>query len=157
MNALIVYDSQYGNTERIAQAIVEALLMVGDARAIRVETAFSDELEDMDMLILGSPTHNWRPTTAMRALMRGLSAERLHGLKAACFDTRLNQWRWLTGSAADHMAKGLHGKGASLLAPSESFFVLDVAGPLADGEAQRAAKWAMELAKLAGVQSLAAR
>ncbi len=157
MNALVVYDSQYGNTGRIAQAIVEALLGVGDARAIHVHTMFPEELEGVDMLILGSPTHNWRPTIAMRALMQGLSAERLRGLKVACFDTRLGQWRWLSGSAADRMAKGLRGKGASLLAPPESFFVQDVEGPLILGEVERAADWAKALANLAGLQPLAHR
>lgn len=157
MNALVVYDSQYGNTERIAQAIVEALLGVGEARAIRVGAMLSDNLQGVDMLILGSPTQGWRPTKPMQALLQGFTAERLRNIDVACFDTRFLKPRWLTGSAANVMGKRLHSLGVPLLAPPESFFVQDTEGPLVKGEVERAAEWAKALANVAGLQPLARR
>jgi len=157
MNALVVYDSQYGNTERIARAITDTLLGLGDARAIRVGAMLSNELRGIDMLVLGCPTQGWRPTQAMQALLRGLSAERLHGIDVACFDTRLNKPRWLTGSAADVMAKRVHALGVPLLAPPESFLVQGTEGPLAQGEVERAAEWARALVNVAGLEPTAPR
>ena len=39
MNTLVVYDSQYGNTERIAQTIASTLRAFGQAQAVRVDAA----------------------------------------------------------------------------------------------------------------------
>ena len=157
MNALVVYDSQYGNTERIARAITDTLRGLGDARSIRVGAMLSEALNGVDMLVLGCPTQGWRPTKAMQALLQGLTAERLRGVDVACFDTRFMKPRWLTGSAANVMGKRLHAMGAPLLAPPESFFVLGTEGPLAQGEVERAAEWARALVNVAGLQPLAPR
>src|SRR5256885_13379181 len=62
MNALIVYDSQFGNTERIAQCITSTLSEFGQARAVRVGQVHSEELQGVDMLILGCPTQGMRQT-----------------------------------------------------------------------------------------------
>jgi len=62
MNALVVYDSQYGNTERIAQAIADTLRAVGQARAVRVDSAHPVELQGVDILIVGCPTQGWNAT-----------------------------------------------------------------------------------------------
>ena len=58
MNALIVYDSQYGNTERVARRIASTLSETGQARAFRVGRIHSGDLQGVDMLILGSPTQH---------------------------------------------------------------------------------------------------
>ena len=157
MKALVVYDSQYGNTEKIAQSIVAALRGVGEADAIRVGTMHSDNIQGVDMLVLGCPTQGWRPTQAMQALLNSFSAERLRGIDVACFDTRFLKPRWLTGSAANVMGKRLHALGVPLLAPPESFFVQGTEGPLIKGEVERAAEWAKTLANLRQLEPLAHR
>lgn len=157
MKALVVYDSQYGNTEKIAQSIVAALRGVGEVEAVRVGTMHSDNIQGVDMLVLGCPTQGWRPTQAMQALLNSLSAERLRGIEVACFDTRFPKPRWLTGSAANVMHKRLHALGVLLLAPPESFFVQGTEGPLIKGEVERAAEWAKTLANLGSPEMLAHR
>ena len=142
MNALVVYDSQYGNTERIAQAIADALGTLGQARAIRVDPAQPVEIQGVDMLILGCPTQGWRPTQAMQAFVDRITTEQVHGESVACFDTRFKKPRWLTGSAAGMIAKRLEKQGITLLVPPESFFVSGTEGPLYAGETERAAAWA---------------
>ncbi len=71
MHALVVYDSQFGNTERIAAAIADTLRTTGEVRLAHVEPAHPLDLEGVDLLILGCPTQGWAPTVAMQALTGG--------------------------------------------------------------------------------------
>ena len=142
MNALVIYDSQYGNTQRIATAIADTLRTTGDVRLVRVDPAQPLELGDADLLILGCPTQGWRPTLAMQTLLASLTPDQLRGRAIACFDTRFQKPHWLTGSAARGMAKAFQRMGISLVTPAESFFVDHTEGPLTAGELGRAAVWA---------------
>lgn len=145
MNMLILFDSQYGNTERIAQAMADSLHSFGQVRVERVDKAQPGDLGDLDLLVLGCPTQGWRETAAMRAFLASLSSAVMRGLVVACFDTRFHKPRWLTGSAAWGMAKRLRKMGCLLLGPPESFFVKGGEGPLEDGELERAEIWALTL------------
>jgi flavorubredoxin len=144
MNTIVVYDSQYGNTERIAQTISETLRTFGTARAIRVDLAHQNSLEGVDLLIVGSPTQGFRPTLAIQSFLGHLSDESFNRMAVACFDTRFHGFLW-GSSAAPRMAKQLRALGAELLAAPESFFVQSMKkeGPLLDGEVERAATWAL--------------
>ena len=140
MRALVVYDSTYGNTERIAQAISEAIA----AQLLRVGGASPSDLKGFDLVIVGSPTHGGRPTPEIQGLLKASSA--LEGVKAAAFDTRhVSKWTLLFGYAAPRIARSLKSNGAALLAPPEGFFVLGTQGPLKEGELERAAGWAKGL------------
>lgn len=88
MYTLVVYDSQYWNTERIAQAIADMIRAFGQAQAVRFDRAHPVELQGADLLILGSPTQGFRPTPPMQSFLGNISSQRLRGLAAACFDTR---------------------------------------------------------------------
>lgn len=147
MNALVVFDSQYGNTQRIAQAIAEALRAFGPARALRADLVQPADLQGVDTLVVGSPTQGWRPTRPIRSFLAEIAPTRLQGMAIACFDTRFARPRWLTGSAAAEMAKGLQQAGVSLAVPPESFFVKASEGPLQADELDRAATWARVLAQ----------
>lgn len=142
MRALVVYDSQYGNTERIATVIADTLRTVGDVRLIHITPSLPLDLDGVDLLILGSPTQGWRPTPTMQSLLASLTSDQLHGQAIACFDTRFQLPRLLTGSAAKAMANRFEGLGARLTMPPESFFVEHTEGPLRQGELGRAAVWA---------------
>jgi len=142
MNALVIYDSQYGNTERIAQAIADTLSQFGPARAVRVTKETPCSLGEVDLLIMGCPTQGWRPTKAIQSFLEHVEDGSWSGLAAAAFDTRFHGPRPLTGSAARRIAQSLQQKGCSLLLPAESFFIKGTEGPLQDGEIERAANWA---------------
>jgi len=145
MNALVIYDSQFGNTKRIAQAIVAALSDFGEARAVRVDPTQPFACEGVDVLILGCPTQWRRPTPAMRSFLKKLSPEALSNLAVACFDTCLPWPRWRRGSAAGVMDKTLRKMGILPALPPESFFVKGGQGPLQSGEVERAAQWVRQL------------
>jgi flavodoxin len=145
MNALVLYDSQYGDTERIAQTIADALAEFGEARAVRLDPGQPVQLQGVDLFIVGCPTQGWRPTPAIQSFLQEASSEELRGLAGACFDTRFRLPRFMTGSASKVMAGKLREKGVSLLAEPESFFVKGTEGPLSDGELERASTWARQI------------
>jgi flavodoxin len=142
MNTLIIYDSQFGNTERIAQAIADTLRAFGQAQAVRVDPAHPVSFQGVDLLILGCPTQAFRPTPAMQSFLEKVSYASLSGLAVACFDTRVHG---PFGSAARSMARKLLKRGVFPLLPPQSFFVKGTQGPLESGEGGRAATWARML------------
>jgi flavodoxin len=147
MNTLVVYDSQFGNTEQIAQAIAGTLHAFGQAQAVRVDPAHPLELQGVDLLILGCPTQGFRPTPVMLSFLGTVSNQSLSGLTVACFDTRFRGRLW-KHSAAQHMAGQLHTMRVEPLVPPESFFVKftkEGKGPLLAGELERAASWALDI------------
>ena len=142
MNTLVLYDSQYGNTERIAQTIAGTLRVFGEVRTALVDHEHDAELRRVDLFVVGSPMQGWRPTPATQAFFEGISPERIGSLAIALFDTRFRLPRWMTGSAAKVMAKKFQEKGITLLVPPESFFVKGKEGPLRGGELERGSTWA---------------
>jgi len=145
MNALVVYDSTFGSTERIAGAIADSLEERGSVRLLRVAKAQPVDLEGIDLLVLGCPTQRHKPTAAVQAFLASIPRGILGGMRAAAFDTRYRKPRLLTGSAARAIAKRLRKAGASLLLPPESFFIAAREGPLEEGELERAADWAHQV------------
>lgn len=157
MNALVIYDSKFGNTEQIARVISNMFSEFGQARAIRVDPTQPVDFQGVDLLVLGCPTQGWRPTPAMQTFLVNVSPKSLKGLAVACFDTRFNKPRWMTGSAARVMDKKLRGMGVLPTLPPESFFVAETEGPVASGELERAAKWARVLREKIEMPHLAVR
>jgi len=145
MNALIVYDSTYGNTEKIAKAIGAAI--GGTVRVVRISEADAAALGKADLLVVASPTTGGRPTEAMLALLNGLPAGSLKNVRVASVDTRLKaKWVKIFGYAAEKIAVRLQKCGGKPVAQPEGFIVNGSKGPLADGELERAAAWARGIA-----------
>jgi flavodoxin I len=155
MNTLIVYDSFYGNTEKIAQAIGNAFAPTHTVQVVRVSELQPGQLRGVRQLIVGSPTRAFRPSPAIQAFLKGLSRQDLRDMQVAAFDTRVDitkvNSRLLTvfvnlfGYAAQPIARGLQKKGGKLVGTPEGFFVKDKEGPLEEGELERAAGWALGL------------
>jgi flavodoxin I len=143
MKASIVYDSVYGNTENIAKAIAEAITPVYEVKVLRVGEANPSELTSADLVIVGSPTHAGRPTPAVQEFLNKVSKLSLQGINVAAFDTRITtKLVRVFGYAAGRIARNLKGKGGTLVASPEGFFVTASKGPLKEGELERAADWA---------------
>jgi len=143
MKTLVIYDSTYGNTEKIAQAIGQAIA----AEVHRVGQVSPSDLKAFDFVIIGSPTLGGRPTEAIQALLKA-AGPALQGVNAAAFDTRLtSKWVRIFSYAAPRMATSLKEMGATLLGSPEGFFVRGKEGPLQEGESERAAGWAKEIVK----------
>ena len=150
MNALIIYDSRYGNTKQIAEAVGGVLAEKGAARVSSVGDIGTFNLGGIDVLVLGAPTEGHGVSPAMKALVKSMPKGNLQGVRVAAFDTRFNHNLLLTGSAAGSLAKDLQKLGGALITPPESFFVTsDMKSgitSLLGGEIERAAIWARAIA-----------
>ena len=141
MKALIVYDSVYGNMEKIAKAIGGAI--TGDVKVLRVSEVNPSELKTIDLFIVGSPTQGGRPTPAIRDFLNKVPEPSLQGINVAAFDTRIStKLVGVFGYAAGRIAGNLKGKGGTLVVSPEGFFVKGTEGPLKEGELERAVGWA---------------
>jgi len=134
MNIIIIYESTHGNTQKVAQAMGDAI----GARVALVSDINPAELKSFDLIIFGSPTHGGFPSEGIHNFLKTTSA--FEGSHTAVFDTRTKTT--IFGYAAPKIAKHMTKKGALLLFPPEGFFVLGMEGPLMEGEIERAAEWA---------------
>ena len=149
MKALIVYDSVYGNTEKIARAIAGALTPSGEVKVLRAGEANPSELKSVDLLIVGSPTQGGKPTRAIQDFLNKLPEPAIKGINVAAFDTRFStKLVAIFGYAAGKIAGSLKTKGGTLILPPEAFFVKSKEGPLKDGELERAAAWAKRILEI---------
>ncbi len=141
MRTLVLFDSLYGNTRSVAQAIGDAIHGEVDLR--HVKEAKASELGDCDLLVIGAPTHGGRASDGVRELLDLVPASALAGVWVAGFDTRMtNRIIRLFGSAAPKIARALEQKGGMLAGPPGNFWVTGGEGPLKEGELERAAHWA---------------
>ena len=168
MRTTVVYESVYGNTRAVAEAIGEGL---EGAEVLPVHEA-RDRAKGSELLVVGAPTHmHGLATTRSRQMGADAVKEdggthiepgateepglrtwlRLlpegDGQAAAAFDTRLDRSPWMTGVASRGIAKRLRHLGYDVVG-TESFLVEDSEGPLAEGELERAKEWGHKLASL---------
>lgn len=163
MRALVIYESMFGNTRVIAEAVGRGLAERMPTEVMEVGTAPEEVAQDVTLVVLGGPTHAFgmsRPATredartkAERPLVSAAIGQRewldraslpVH-VSFATFDTRTGD-SWWTGSAARRADRGLARRGARQLFHPVSFFVRGTPGPLGDGEAERAYRWGENLA-----------
>lgn len=165
MPALVIYESIYGNTRAIAEAIAEGL---GGVEVLPVHEA-PRQVHEAVLLVVGGPTHvhglstprsrrsavetgersGTRHAEPGRSLESGLrdwirDLPETHGAAAAAFDTRANASVLLSGAASHGIAKRLRRRGYEVLSTA-SFAVEGVEGPLVTGELERARAWGREL------------
>jgi hypothetical protein len=171
MRAVVVYESMFGNTHLVADAIGAGLreggaeevtvVPVGDATAASPATA--------DLLVVGGPTHahgmSWASTRKAAVEQAEKPASGLDldpdaegpglrdwfdempplGVGAAAFDTRIDATPALTGRASKGIAKRLRKHECTLVAEPESFLVTKENHLLPDEEAHARA-WGARLA-----------
>jgi hypothetical protein len=171
MKAVVVYESMFGNTHQVAEAIAEGLREVGEAVTVRVTDVAPETLEGIDLLVVGGPTHAHGmslPLTRKEAVRQatapdsGLTLEPLGrdlGVREwldsdptvpplyAAFDTRADAFKWFTGSAATHIAKHLKGHGRTEVIEEGSFLAPD--NDIDLSELDRARAWGATAARAA--------
>ena len=89
MKALIIYDSYFGNTEQIAQAIGNAFSSKDDVTVLKVVNVKSEHLSKLNLVIVGSPTRKFRPTAAITTFLKRIPDNSLKDVRIAAFDTRI--------------------------------------------------------------------
>jgi menaquinone-dependent protoporphyrinogen IX oxidase len=156
MNVLVLFDTQFGNTEKIARAIGDALPPIASVRVQNVRQDESLVLEHVDLLIVGGPTQRQRMTAGLKTILEAMPRRSLKGVEVAAFDTRYRMSELLTGSAATRIGRLLKKSGAHLTVPAESFFIERDIPPkgqkrrhdiehLEPGELERAVEWTRKI------------
>ena len=167
-SAVVVYESVFGDAEKIARAIAEGLSSHLDVDVVAAKDAPHQLGSDVRLLVVGGPNHAMgmpKPATREGAVKQygaeiadtrtGLhewleEVQAAGALSAAAFDTRMDHPKLVT--KLDHASKTeeklLHRLGATLAAPAEHFHVVDAKGPLADGEEDRARLWGQAIAEI---------
>ena len=169
MRALVAYESMYGNTRRVAEAIADGLRSTCSVTVVPISRLEREALGTVDLIVIGGPTHvrsmsrastrkaalaaadqpdstlTVEPdvqATGVRELLTSLG--RLN-VQAAVFDTKIKMAALLSGRASLGIAKGLRRHGARMLAKPESFLVTKD-NRLCPGEEDRARAWGQQLA-----------
>jgi hypothetical protein len=169
MKAVVIYESMYGNTHLVADAIATGLRDAADVVVVPVDDATAALLADADLLVVGGPTHvhgmsreSTRKAAAEAAEKPGSDLEmdpdaEGPGLrewfdaidpistKAAAFDTRLKAPAAITGRASKGIAKRLRDHGCTVVVEPESFLVTKD-NHLLDEETAHARNWGAQLA-----------
>jgi len=158
MKTRIVYDSVFGNTEKIAMFILHELSLYEYVKAFPVNNVSLEDLKEIDLLIVGSPTRGFRPTPVINNFLKQIPSDSLCGISVAAFDTRLalneiksSALRFTIktgGYAAKSIAKRLVKTGGRLIIPPEGFYVSVEKGPLLDSEMKHATDWAKSIIRL---------
>ena len=152
MKALVIYDSVFGNTEKVAQAIGKALEAQAEVSVLKVGDVPAQFWNGLDALIVGSPTRAFSATPAAIKLLSGIPGQALQGVRVAAFDTRvdvetvdsgiLRFMAKLFGYAAEPLAARMRKKGGQQALSPAGFIVEGTEGPMLEGEFERAAEWA---------------
>jgi hypothetical protein len=178
MKVAIVYESLFGTTQTVAEAIAEGAREANpgaDVEVVPVAEARLGNLDSVDILVVGGPTH-------MRGMSTGLSRRKgveaqvqagakkgrevtteagaegpgvrnwfkdlpkaTKGSQAAAFDTRIGAR--MAGGAANGIARRLRRHNYDLVSGPEGFIVEDTEGPLRSGERDRAKEWGADLVR----------
>jgi hypothetical protein len=163
--ALVVFESMFDNTARVAHAVAEGLRSEGVSTEVgEVSTQQADIPRTVELLVLGAPTHAFsmsRPSTRADAVRQGAPAERAGlgmrewlgavqppagRLDVAVFDTRVGKVRRLPMAAGPSATRLARRRGFTPVGRPTSFLVEDIQGPLLDGELERATAWGKTLA-----------
>jgi flavorubredoxin len=149
VKASVVYDSVYGNTEKVAKALAAGLESGGvDVNVVKVDAVRFDELGGVDLLCVGSPVHAWGASKPVKEFLERLkSVEGLTGKKAFAFDTKMSKSR-LAGSAGGKIERKLKDLGLTIAKHSESAIVKGREGPLEESAEDTFKQIGAELAKM---------
>jgi len=171
MRAVVGYESMYGNTRQVAEAVAEGLRTAGPVAVVPVNQVTGEALEAADLLVVGAPTHahglprprsreeaekkaddpstllRLEPTAEDPGVREWTTDVQLGGTRVAAFDTRADLPALVSGRASKQVMRRLRKSGGDELAPAESFLV-DKHEELEPGELDRARDWGATLAAL---------
>lgn len=142
VDAVVVYDSRFGNTEEVARAVADGL---GGARVIVMHGLTPSEIRGADLVVMGTPNHRWGLSPAVTRALSWLRREDCKGMRCAAFEIRAR--RRLLRSTGKRLLRALRRRGMRPVARTAYFTVLGPAGPLGRDELGRARTWGAELAR----------
>jgi len=122
MRACVIFDTRYGNTEKIARSFETGLKEAGiQTVCVNAKDVAVDSLKEYDLICVGAPTEWLTASKPMKEFLGKLKSIDLSGKYGFAFDTRLGAP--LSGSAARFIEKELKHLGLQLIAPRKSAVV----------------------------------
>lgn len=161
MKIVVMYDSAYGNTAKVAQEIARTAGRYGEVVEKQASNSVANDFKDADVLFIGSPTQGGRPTELLQTVVSKYAHLLPSGAQVAPFDTRFSPEAvggWLRllmrviGYAAPKIASSFRKNPHCVVEAPEGFIVTDREGPLLQGELDRAANWARQILNVSRVQ-----
>lgn len=148
MKTIVAFHSLYGNTKLVAEAVAEGLRSKAVVELSQLGQLKVADLEGVELLVVGTPTHNAGIPMDVRAIVRKWPKGCLTGMRVEAFDTslKMNWFVDLFNPAAPKLAAELRRLGGTPLGQAQSFWVSGREGPLAEGELERAKAWGQALA-----------
>jgi flavorubredoxin len=145
VKALIVYDTKYGMTEKIAQAISSGMKGAGitDLVVRKAGDATEEDFRSSDAWIVGAPTHMTGLTKSTKKALKTATKVDASGKSGTAFDTR---FRSADKGAVDRIKRTMREAGIKVIVEPEWFIVTRMKGPLADGEDVKAATFGQKIA-----------
>jgi flavodoxin len=122
--AAVIYDSRYGNTEKIARSLEIGLRLAGfETVCTNAKETSSESLKEYDLIAVGAPTEKITASESIKEFLDRLKTDApdLNGKAGFAFDTKLPYP--LTGSAAKYIEKQLNKLGLSIIVSRESALV----------------------------------
>jgi flavorubredoxin len=145
--AAVIYDSKFGNTEKIARALSEGMKREGMVvDCLKTDAADPGKLVEYDVLAIGAPTQAFRISGPMKEFLGKLENVDLRGKKGFAFDTRLKSR--FAGSAANGIEKKLKELGVTIIRDYASAIVGGTEGPLEENAEKRFEQIGSEIAKM---------
>jgi flavorubredoxin len=125
--AIVVYDTVFGNTERIAEALAMGLEQYGIVvDRVNVRRVDLDALSQYDLIAIGGPTHYLSASQPMMDFLDNLSATDFGDKYGFAFDTRIDYF--FAGSASKYIEDKLEKLGLRILRPRGSALVKGLNG-----------------------------
>ena len=147
-SAVVIYDTRFGYTGKIAKALAEGMKEEGiTVDCFKVGDVEISKLSDYDLLAVGGPTHLFGISKPMKEFLKNLEQIDFEGKKAFAFDTKLKGGRF-SGSAGKGIEKKLKQLHLDIVKPYASGIVKGGEGPLEDGAEKTFKQIGLDLAKL---------
>jgi flavorubredoxin len=135
VSVLVAYDTKYGNTKRVAEAIAQGLQAAREIKATVVDIKDVDlgSIPTFDAFLVGSPNHIGGPTRPFKGFIERLGKHRLEGRSIAVFDTYFGKdFQKAVKKMEERVRKEV--PSLTLITPGLSIKVVETKGPIADGE-----------------------
>ena len=146
MKAIIVYESMFGTTKKVAEAIAENLNNIEKIETVIKTAKDVDPMEvlDYDLILIGSPNHMGGPTRGFKKFIGKLEKTGLKGKKGATFDTYV---RKNINKAVRKMERKITEKvpGLELITHGLSIKVGGISGPVLEEELPKCKEFANTL------------
>ena len=121
-NAAVIFDTRYGNTEKIAKSLETGLKQANIVTfCINAEYIINDLLRDRDLICIGAPTHFLSASKSMKKFLAKIKSIDLSGKYGFAFDTKFDSR--MSGSAAKFIERELNKLCLEIIAPRESAIV----------------------------------